>query len=174
MGNRCRGHRGGEGRAIEDIELGMRLVARGGRIRLVPEAQATHLKAWTVRQLWRTDIFQRAIPWARLMANHRHLPNDLNSSAHQRIVVLAAHGCWLGLVIAAIRPIAGLPLFVACLTLWVGLGATFLHLLWRRGGARAVLGGAALHGCYHLYASISVALVLLAARCCKPPAASPA
>ncbi len=150
--------------AIEDIELGMRIVAAGGRIALVPEAQATHLKAWTVRQLWRTDICQRAIPWAKLMAQHRHLPNDLNSSTHQRIVVIAAHGCWLSLVIAALWPIAGLILLAACLAVWTALSASLLRLLWKRGGIRGMLGGAFLHGCYHLYASVTVATILLHAR----------
>jgi len=150
--------------AIEDIELGMRLVAAGGRIRMVPEAQATHLKAWTVRQLWRTDIFQRAIPWATLMARHRHLPNDLNSSTHQRIVVLAAHGGWLSLTAAALWPTAGLILFAACLVLWAALSASLLRLLWKRGGMRGLLGGAVLHWCYHLYASVTVAAILLLNR----------
>jgi GT2 family glycosyltransferase len=150
--------------AIEDIELGMRLLAAGGRIRLLPEAQATHLKAWTVRQLWRTDIRQRAIPWARLMAEHRHLPNDLNSSTHQRIVVLAAHGCWISLIVAAIWPTAALLLLASCFTLWAGLSASLLRLLWKRGGLRGLMGGAALHWCYHLYASVTVAAILIGAR----------
>ena len=54
---------------IEDIELGTRLKRERGRIRLVPEALGTHCKDWTIAQLWRTDIFYRAIPWARLLAS---------------------------------------------------------------------------------------------------------
>ena len=50
--------------SIEDIDLGVRLIASGYQIRLVPTAQGTHCKDWRLLQLWRTDIFHRAIPWS--------------------------------------------------------------------------------------------------------------
>jgi GT2 family glycosyltransferase len=34
--------------SIEDVELGMRLISAGEKIRLVPEAQGTHWKDWTL------------------------------------------------------------------------------------------------------------------------------
>src|SRR5690606_34908923 len=43
--------------SVEDIELGLRLFRAGMAIRLCPEIQATHLKHWTLMNLWRTDIF---------------------------------------------------------------------------------------------------------------------
>src|SRR5829696_5491870 len=39
--------------SVEDIELGMRLAAAGGKLRLDPELQGTHLKAWTLVELVR-------------------------------------------------------------------------------------------------------------------------
>ena len=52
---------------IEDIELGYRLGDRGGRIVLNQLIQGTHLKRWTFIGALRTDIFDRGIPWVRLL-----------------------------------------------------------------------------------------------------------
>ena len=43
----------------------MRMVRAGHRIVLVPAAQGTHLKDWSLSQVWRTDILKRALPWSR-------------------------------------------------------------------------------------------------------------
>lgn len=56
---------------IEDIELGYRLRDRGGRILLRPEIQGAHLKQWTWRGSLRTDLFDRGIPWFRLLLERR-------------------------------------------------------------------------------------------------------
>ena len=47
------------GREVEDVELGMRLHARGARIVLDPELLGTHLKRWTLREMVRTDLMPR-------------------------------------------------------------------------------------------------------------------
>lgn len=52
---------------IEDIELGYRIRDRGGRILLCPEIEGAHLKQWTWRGAVRTDLFDRGIPWVRLL-----------------------------------------------------------------------------------------------------------
>ena len=56
---------------IEDIELGHRLRDAGWRILLRPEHQGTHLKRWTLRGGIRTDVWDRGIPWARLLVEDR-------------------------------------------------------------------------------------------------------
>jgi glycosyltransferase involved in cell wall biosynthesis len=58
---------------IEDIELGYRLRDQGGRIRLCPEIQATHLKRWTFRDAVRTDVWGRGVPWVRLLLERGEL-----------------------------------------------------------------------------------------------------
>lgn len=52
---------------IEDIELGRRLVAAGGRVVIDPRIQGTHLKDWKFLGMLRTDLVDRAIPWVRLL-----------------------------------------------------------------------------------------------------------
>ena len=52
---------------IEDIELGCRIRALGHRIVLRPDIQATHLKQWTLAGVIRTDLFDRGVPWTRLL-----------------------------------------------------------------------------------------------------------
>jgi len=57
---------------IEDIELGYRLRAAGYRILLSSRIQGTHLKRWSVGSLVVTDLFDRAIPWMRLLLRPGH------------------------------------------------------------------------------------------------------
>ena len=45
---------------MEDIDLGARLRRAGRRITLHPEIQGTHLKAWTIGSLLRSDMSHRA------------------------------------------------------------------------------------------------------------------
>ncbi|MBA3560511.1 MAG: glycosyltransferase family 2 protein [Gemmatimonadaceae bacterium] len=52
---------------IEDIELGHRIRAIGHRIALRPEIQGKHLKRWTLRQVIRTDLNDRGVPWTRFL-----------------------------------------------------------------------------------------------------------
>lgn len=52
---------------IEDIELGYRLRANDYRIELAPELQGRHLKRWTLSNMIRTDVRERALPWMHLI-----------------------------------------------------------------------------------------------------------
>jgi len=56
---------------IEDIELGSRIRQLGRTIRLCPDIQVTHLKRWTFGNVVRTDLRDRGIPWARLLAHRK-------------------------------------------------------------------------------------------------------
>lgn len=75
---------------IEDIELGVRLSKAGHRIMLDGGIQATHLKQWTFWKMIKTDIFDRGVPWTRLMLEHGSMPNDLNLRISQRVSALLA------------------------------------------------------------------------------------
>jgi Glycosyltransferases involved in cell wall biogenesis len=54
---------------IEDIELGYRLGAGGAKILIDPRIQGTHHKQWRFLQMMRTDLLDRAIPWAKLLVS---------------------------------------------------------------------------------------------------------
>lgn len=145
---------------IEDIELGTRLIRQGGRIRLVPKALGTHCKDWTITQLWRTDIFDRAVPWARLLARGACVGGHLNGATRERWSALLAYLSLFGLagsILSVWCSIAFIIFFLSYLVLNRGLS----QLLWRRGGAMALLAGVILHWIYHMYASAIYVVVKL-------------
>jgi GT2 family glycosyltransferase len=144
--------------SIEDIELGVRLFRAGMEIRLCPEIQATHLKRWTLLNLWRTDIFQRAVPWTRLVLREGQLPDDLNLGRRSRAsagVVWAALVLGAAAVIApagALASTAGVGV-VAALGVSTALNAELHRFFLRRGGLRFAVGAWLLHHAYLLYGS---------------------
>lgn len=73
--------------AIEDIELGYRLVSAGRKVVLDPSISVKHLKRWTFWGLVKSDIFDRGIPWTELILRDRSMPNDLNVQLSQRVSV---------------------------------------------------------------------------------------
>lgn len=73
--------------AIEDIELGYRMVRAGRKIVLDHSLLVTHLKRWTFWGLVKTDIMDRGVPWTELILRDRFMPNDLNVMLSQRISV---------------------------------------------------------------------------------------
>lgn len=144
--------------SIEDIDLGVRIIESGGRIRLVKDAFGTHHKDWSVFQLWRTDIFERAIPWARLIKDKRGRANDLNISRRERASAIAAQLVVPAAAIAAWN-CNWWPVPVITIGCYLALNASFLAFLYKRGGARLAIAGSFLHLCYHVYASATFLLV---------------
>lgn len=149
-----------ESSGVEDIDLGTRLLRAGGRIRLVPEALGTHCKDWSVLLLWRTDIFRRAIPWAKHLASGDGVGGHLNVSARERLsavvaylTVAAAAGCFISNWSAL-----ALVIF-ATGYLYLNLG--LFRLVLRQGGISAMICGIMLHWVYHLYASAAYVWVLV-------------
>lgn len=108
---------------IEDIDLGYRLRDRGGRILLDPRIQGTHLKRWTLAGMWRTDLFDRGIPWMALLIERRHQDAAaLNTGRAEQIkVALAATGM---LLLGAALAIGSVGVAVAGAVMLVGLVAS--------------------------------------------------
>jgi glycosyltransferase involved in cell wall biosynthesis len=73
--------------AIEDIELGYRLIRDGRKIVLDRTILATHMKRWSFWGLLKTDILDRAIPWTELILRDKMMPDDLNLQLSQRVSV---------------------------------------------------------------------------------------
>jgi GT2 family glycosyltransferase len=149
--------------SIEDIELGTRMINAGGRIRLVPSAQGTHLKRWDVLQLWKTDIFSRAIPWARLIAEGKTPGADLNASSGERVAAVLVHLAVFALLLAIWTPwmLAVAAILVAA---YCWQNRAFFGFLAKRVPLRLLPGMVALHGLYHIYASQIFAWTMLLHR----------
>ncbi len=129
--------------SIEDVELGYRLRARGHRTRLLPTAQVTHLKEWSLVSWLRADFADRAVPWARLLREGRGLPCELNFTGLDRAAsLLVALGC-AGLLTGAFVPLAPLS-GVAAFALALALDARFLGFCMQRAGIPFALAAAGL------------------------------
>ncbi len=144
--------------SIEDIELGMWLRSAGGRILLCPEIQVTHLKRWTLRTIWTTDVFRRALPWSRLLVARGESPRVLNIDRRSQLTAALA---WFSIA-TALMALA----FPAIGLLSLGSFATLLWLQRRallffrsRGGWVFMIGATALYLAYFLYSSAVYAFV---------------
>ena len=71
-------------RQLEDFELGQRIRGLGARIAPNAQIRAMHLRKWTLRRMIATEIFDRAVPWMRLVK--RQLWQDRGSTAGRRLV----------------------------------------------------------------------------------------
>lgn len=77
--------------SIEDIDLGYRITAAGGRILLDASIQGQHLKRWTLRQAIVSDIRDRGVPWTQLVYRYGGRNDDLNLSMAHRVSVFVAY-----------------------------------------------------------------------------------
>ena len=147
--------------SIEDIELGGRLRAAGGGIRLVKSAQGTHLKNWTLSGLLKTDILDRGVPWTELILASGRVPDDLNLGPRHRIGVAAACLAVASLPLAAAR--RRFPWEAAALAgIAVAAGSDALSFLARQRGVVFAVRAIPLHLAY--YVSSGVALAIGTAR----------
>ena len=145
--------------SIEDIELGHRLAAAGGRLVLDPSVQGTHLKRWTLRSMVRTDFARRAVPWIALQVRSGRLSSALNMGWAHRCSALACVALVLGVLATA------LPVVAVAVGLLLGLNHRFYALLARRLGVVRGTLAVTLHWLHHLVAVAAVpAGLVLAAR----------
>jgi glycosyltransferase involved in cell wall biosynthesis len=130
--------------SIEDIDLGMRLVDRGGRILLDPLLQGKHLKRWSLADMVRTDFTARGIPWVALLLRRGSGSTALNLGWRHRVTAAAS----LMLLIALAR--RRLRASGATVLLIVILNRSFYRLLLRRRGPAVLLAALPLHVVHHL------------------------
>jgi len=138
--------------SVEDIELGWRIHGRGGRIRRVPEIRGKHLKAWSLAEVVRTDIFRRALPWARLMQRNPGAFADLNVSLAERGKALLAV-CLLASLVAA--ALAVVPPWVPVLLLASAFAANreLASVFLRGGGFLFAVGGVLFNQVHYAYST---------------------
>lgn len=138
--------------SIEDIDLGRRLRAAGGRIRRIPEMRATHLKEWSLPEVVRTDVLRRALPWARLMHEFPGAFTDLNVGAGERFKALVA-GAFLLSVAAAL--VGAVPIWVPLALLGLAglLNRGLLRVFYETNGAWFALRALLYHQVYYVYSA---------------------
>ena len=140
--------------SVEDIELGMRLHAKGGRIVLDPAIQGKHLKHWTLANMAKTDLLRRGVPWLRLVFENHPGSTALNLGWRHRIGTGASLVLLLGLVRRN-------PLLVgSTLAFLIALDRRFYVLLLRRRGARATAVGVPLHVVHRLTGAAAVPIAI--------------
>ncbi|MEN3313257.1 MAG: hypothetical protein V7645_2586 [Actinomycetota bacterium] len=130
--------------SIEDIELGMRLVDRGGRIVLDPRVQGTHLKRWTLEGMLRTDFSARGAPWVELLLSRSSGSTALNLGWRHRMSAAAS----LALLVTTSR--RKVPPSIALLALIIILNHSFYRMLLRRRGPAFAAAALPLHVVHHL------------------------
>lgn len=145
---------------MEDVEFGMHPAAAGGTVALDPALRGKHLKSWTVLNIARTDLFDRAIPWSRFMLFGRGLSSDLNLGAAHRLSAALTGMIWLSLIAA---PFAPLPLGLTALFCgaFIAVNGAFLRLVRRSAGTRAALAAIPLHMLHYTSALIGFCRVYL-------------
>lgn len=106
--------------SMEDIELGYRLVDAGYLIHLVKDILVTHHKRWTPLKLLRSDIFDRAIPWSKLLLTQNRLTNDLNIDVTSRWSTILVYLLPLTLISSVLIPLLSILMIVwVCALLWL-------------------------------------------------------
>jgi hypothetical protein len=149
--------------SIEDIEFGHRMRAAGWSIRLAHDLLCTHLKRWTLGEVVRTDIFQRAVPWSHLILSGRGMSDDLNVSGGERIKAGIA-GVWgLSLFACAAPPLWPIaPAAMAMLTGMVAfLNRDLLGFFKDNRGLAFALRAAAYHQFYYVYSAATFTICAL-------------
>jgi GT2 family glycosyltransferase len=152
--------------SIEDIELGMRLSAAGGKLLLDPTILCTHHKHWSLRSMVVTDIRQRALPWSRLLRRRPHGPVGLNLTPAARLsglITLVLVACLVSLPWAALACWGAL----ACLLALLGLNRRFYAICLRVRGPGFLLVAIPLHLLYFFYSSLTYTLVAVE-HCWRP------
>jgi glycosyltransferase involved in cell wall biosynthesis len=142
--------------SIEDIELGYRIVAAGGRIVLEPALQGKHLKQWRLVNLLHTEVFRRAIPWSLLMLERKALTNDLNVSRSERLRAVLAALCALS-VPAAIASWAPFWAPAALIGATAVANRELIAFFAARRGTGFALRAFFFHQIYYLYSTASFA-----------------
>lgn len=139
--------------SIEDIELGYRLTAAGHRLALRREIQVKHLKRWTACSMAKTDLFCRAIPWARLLMSYGSMKRDLNLKGSAQASVALSYLLLLGLGVAILYPMS-LGGSAICATGLLVLNRDFYSFLLRKRGFGFLLRAIPVHWFYYLYCGV--------------------
>jgi hypothetical protein len=143
----------------------MRVLGNGGRIDLDPGLLGKHHKSWTLLSMIRTDVYDRAVPWTRLILRKEELPSTLNLDRTNRLcggmTVLSVLPAPVLLIVGGWWRIAVLLGIAAMLGGMVWLHLDFYRLCRRRRGAGFAITSFALHWLFFLYSSLTFATIVV-------------
>lgn len=141
-------------RFLEDVELGYRLHQQGYRVRLLKNLQVTHCKRFTLAGLAKSDVFERAIPWTRIMLSKHVFRNDLNTRVHN---VLSVPVSWMMLASVAL-PSSLRWVMAPLIVVFLILNRGFLGFVLRERGLWFASRAAALCWFGYLYSAVGAAI----------------
>ena len=157
---------------VEDIHLGYRLTAAGYRIAVEPTCQVEHLKRYTTRGLFASDLFHRAIPWTRAVLEIKTFRADMNL-AGPSLIGVGMFG--LGLVVATTSPwtngVIALPVAASLVLGWLWTQRRLVASCWRVGGARLGIAAIGYGAAFCIYSPLG-ALLGVGAHLLRPRSAS--
>lgn len=140
--------------AIEDIELGTWVSAAGHRIVLDKRITAKHRKLWTFKSMLKSDIFDRGIPWTRLMLRSGGA-NTLNVKTQQRVSVGLVYLTGLFVIASSWQPLLWLCVAASAFIV-TALNCDFYNYFIARKGLWFTLRVVPLHWLYFFYCGVSV------------------
>ncbi|MGF1552573.1 MAG: glycosyltransferase family 2 protein [Paracoccaceae bacterium] len=145
---------------IEDVEFGMRLARDGGAIRLDKTLLATHLKGWTLRSMFLTDLHGRAKPWTRLLMRGDAEIGDLNTAPEHRASAAAVA---LGAASIVALPVVDAAAWgaVVAVALFLGANAAFIRFLADKRGVGFAVAAMPYHVTHYAAALLGYASVRL-------------
>ncbi|MEL7388789.1 MAG: glycosyltransferase family 2 protein [Pseudomonadota bacterium] len=123
-------------RMLEDVEFGLRLTAMGNKIVLDPGIQGKHWKHWDLKSMVKTDFWDRAVPWTKLLMSPlgQRSAQTLSVSPASKISVFATGLCCLALPLSLIVPLAALLAFVVGVCMVSLANADYLKCVFRLDG----------------------------------------
>ena len=146
--------------SIEDIELGYRLKMQAHPIILDKRLLVKHLKKWNFRSVLRTDFFDRALPWTRLIFSKGGFIKDLNLKLSSRFSVICAYVLLISFLLGLISTLSLVPAVICALLLWVLNRDLYRFFLQKRGVLFSVA-AVTWHWLYYLNCGLAFGIGLL-------------
>jgi len=147
-------------KALEDVELGYRLMLAGHKIYLNKRIQVTHCKTYSLLGLIKSDVLNRAIPWTRIMISKWVFRNDLNTRIHHVVSVPVSFLILIMIPLSFPFPL-GLPILALLMASLLALNYSFLMFVYREKGAAFTLQTVIMSWFGYLYSGAGLVLALL-------------
>ena len=150
--------------SIEDIEFGYRLKKAGFSIRFYKSILVRHLKHWNLFSLFKTDFFNRAIPWSDLILSENSFVNDLNIKIQERISVTLVSLLTISLLLLFITKWMLIPVCF-CMSLLLLLNKDLYKFYYYKHGWIFVIKAVGWHWFYFFYCAIAFISVYSLKKC---------